>query len=64
MVRNLRVEADSMHALACICRTALTVDLFAKESVRRGQKPLQNTNIAALFEELRAVFSSLFLFLG
>lgn len=40
-----------MHALACICRTALSVDLFAKESVRRGQKPLQNTNIAALFED-------------
>lgn len=40
-----------MHALACICRTALCVDLFAKESVRRGQKPLQNTNIASLFEE-------------
>ncbi|XP_024368196.1 protein TPLATE isoform X2 [Physcomitrium patens] len=36
MVRNLRVEADRMHALACICRTALSVDLFAKESVRRG----------------------------
>lgn len=51
MVRNLRVEADRMHALACICRTALCVDLFAKESIRRGQKPLQNTNIASLFEE-------------
>jgi len=53
MVRNLRVEADRMHALACICRTALSVDLFAKESVRRGQKPLQNTNIAALFEDAK-----------
>jgi hypothetical protein len=52
MVRNLRVAADRMHALACICRTALSVDLFAKETgeVRRGQKPLQNTNKAALFE--------------
>ena len=45
------MEADRMHALACICRAALCVDLFAKESVRRGQKPLQNTNIASLFEE-------------
>lgn len=51
MVRNLRVEADRMHALACICRTALCVDLFAKESVRRGQKPMHNTNISSLFEE-------------
>lgn len=42
-----------MHALACICRTALSVDLFAKESVRRGQKPPQNTNIAALFEDAK-----------
>lgn len=51
MVRNLRVEADRMHALACICRTALCVDLFAKESVRRGQKPLPGTDIASLFED-------------
>ncbi|KAJ7300288.1 hypothetical protein O6H91_20G047800 [Diphasiastrum complanatum] len=51
MVRNLRVEADRMHALACICRTALSVDLFAKESVRRGQKALPGTDIASLFEE-------------
>jgi hypothetical protein len=29
------------------------VDLFAKESVRRGQKPLQNTNIASLFEDIK-----------
>ena len=53
MVRNLRVEADRMHALACICRTALSVDLFAKESVRRGQKPQQNTDIASLFEDVK-----------
>ncbi|KAF2316492.1 hypothetical protein GH714_041833 [Hevea brasiliensis] len=38
MVRNLRAESDRMHALACICRTALCVDLFAKESVRRGME--------------------------
>ncbi|XP_068665411.1 protein TPLATE-like [Aristolochia californica] len=53
MVRNLRAESDRMHALACICRTALCVDLFAKESVRRGQKPLPGTDIAALFEDVR-----------
>ncbi|KAF5205519.1 Tplate-like protein [Thalictrum thalictroides] len=53
MVRNLRAESDRMHALACICRTALCVDLFAKESVRRGQKPLQKTDIASLFEDVR-----------
>ncbi|XP_047314077.1 protein TPLATE [Impatiens glandulifera] len=53
MVRNLRAESDRMHALACICRTALCVDLFAKESVRRGQKPLPGTDIASLFEEVR-----------
>jgi hypothetical protein len=53
MVRNLRVEADRMHALACICRTALIVDLFAKESVRRGQRPLQGTDIASLFEDVK-----------
>ncbi|XP_052191381.1 protein TPLATE [Diospyros lotus] len=53
MVRNLRAESDRMHALACICRTALCVDLFAKESVRRGQKPLPGTDIASLFEEAR-----------
>uniref|UniRef100_A0A2P2ILP0 Protein TPLATE n=1 Tax=Rhizophora mucronata TaxID=61149 RepID=A0A2P2ILP0_RHIMU len=51
MVRNLRAESDRMHALACICRTALCVDLFAKESVRRGQKPLPGTDIASLFED-------------
>ncbi|KAH7433717.1 hypothetical protein KP509_07G082700 [Ceratopteris richardii] len=51
MVRNLRVEADRMHALACICRTALCVDLFSRESVRRGQKPLPGTDIASLFED-------------
>lgn len=53
MVRNLRAESDRMHALACICRTALCVDLFAKESVRRGQKPLSGTDIASLFEDAR-----------
>uniref|UniRef100_A0A5B6ZLC7 Protein TPLATE n=1 Tax=Davidia involucrata TaxID=16924 RepID=A0A5B6ZLC7_DAVIN len=53
MVRNLRAESDRMHALACICRTALCVDLFAKESVRRGQKPLPGTDIASLFEDSR-----------
>ncbi|CAI0457520.1 unnamed protein product [Linum tenue] len=53
MVRNLRAESDRMHALACICRTALCVDLFAKESVRRGQKPLVGTDIASLFEDAR-----------
>ncbi|CAM6095749.1 unnamed protein product [Calypogeia fissa] len=51
MVRNLRVEADRMHALACICRTALCVDLFSKESVRRGQKPLPGTDVTSLFED-------------
>ncbi|GJX27396.1 protein TPLATE [Tanacetum coccineum] len=51
MVRNLRAESDRMHALACICRTALCVDLFAKESVRRSQKPLPRTDIASLFED-------------
>lgn len=51
MVKNLRAESDRMHALACICRTALCVDLFAKESVRRGQKPLPGTDIASLFED-------------
>ncbi|GJY30156.1 protein TPLATE [Tanacetum coccineum] len=51
MVRNLRAESDRMYALACICRTALCVDLFAKESVRRGQKPLPRTAIASLFED-------------
>ncbi|KAJ1427527.1 Armadillo-type fold [Sesbania bispinosa] len=53
MVRNLRAESDRMHALACICRTALCVDLFAKESVRRGQKPVAGTDIASLFEDAR-----------
>ncbi|XP_074376451.1 protein TPLATE-like isoform X2 [Apium graveolens] len=53
MVRNLRAESDRMHALACICRTALCVDLFAKESVRRGQKPLPGTDVISLFEEAR-----------
>ncbi|CAK9168630.1 unnamed protein product [Ilex paraguariensis] len=53
MVRNLRAESDRMHALACICRTALCVDLFAKESVRRGQKPVPGTDIASLFEDAR-----------
>lgn len=53
MVRNLRAESDRMHALACICRTALCVDLFAKESVRRGQKPHSGTDIASLFEDPR-----------
>ncbi|KDP46322.1 hypothetical protein JCGZ_10162 [Jatropha curcas] len=53
MVRNLRAESDRMHAIACICRTALCVDLFAKESVRRGQKPLAGTDIASLFEDAR-----------
>ncbi|PIN09671.1 hypothetical protein CDL12_17741 [Handroanthus impetiginosus] len=53
MVRNLRAESDRMHALACICRTALCVDLFAKESMRRGQKPVAGTDIASLFEDTR-----------
>ncbi|PKU80390.1 protein TPLATE [Dendrobium catenatum] len=53
MVRNLRAESDRMHALACICRTAICVDLFAKESVRRGQKPLPGTDITSLFEDVR-----------
>ncbi|KAL8489940.1 hypothetical protein ACS0TY_025731 [Phlomoides rotata] len=53
MVRNLRAESDRMHALACICRTALCVDLFAKESVRRGQKPTAGTDIVSLFEDAR-----------
>lgn len=53
MVRNLRAESDRMHALACICRTALCVDLFAKENVRRGQKPHAGTDITSLFEERR-----------
>ncbi|GAB2278572.1 hypothetical protein Dimus_013249 [Dionaea muscipula] len=53
MVRNLRAESDRMHALACICRTALVVDLFGKESVRRGQKPLAGTDIVSLFEDVR-----------
>ncbi|MQL89604.1 hypothetical protein Taro_022174 [Colocasia esculenta] len=52
MVRNLRAESDRMHALACICRTALCVHLFARESVRRGQKPLAGTDIASLFEDV------------
>ncbi|KAL5204117.1 hypothetical protein ABZP36_008988 [Zizania latifolia] len=38
MVRNLRAESDRMHALACICQTALCVDLFSKESVRRESR--------------------------
>ncbi|CAL9120090.1 unnamed protein product [Musa textilis] len=53
MVRNLRAESDRMYTLACICRTALCVDLFAKESVRRGQKPLPGTDITSLFEDVR-----------
>ncbi|KAL2564743.1 hypothetical protein AAZV13_19G065300 [Glycine max] len=53
MVKNLRAESDRMYALACICRTALCVHLFAKESVRRGQKPLPGTDIASLFEDAR-----------
>ncbi|KAL0424218.1 UNVERIFIED_CONTAM: protein TPLATE [Sesamum radiatum] len=53
MVRNLRAESDRMHALACICRTALCVYLLAKENVRRGQKPLVGTDIASLFEDAR-----------
>ncbi|XP_010551932.1 PREDICTED: protein TPLATE [Tarenaya hassleriana] len=53
MVRNLRAESDRMHALACICRTALCVHLFARESVRRGQKPLPGTDIISLFEDAR-----------
>ena len=51
MVWNLRVESDQMHALACIFRTSLCVDIFAKESVRRGQKPHTRTDIASLFED-------------
>ena len=45
MVRNLRVEADRMHALACICRAALVVDLFGKESAHRGQRPVAGSDI-------------------
>eukprot|EP00850_Spirogloea_muscicola_P014758 SM000108S14202 [mRNA] locus=s108:143066:149764:- [translate_table: standard] len=52
MVRNLRVEADRMHALACICRTALSLDLFVKESVRRGQRAIPGTDISSLFEDV------------
>lgn len=51
MVRNLRVEADRMHALACICSTALCVDFFVKESARRGQKPMQGTDVSSFFED-------------
>ncbi|KAG2329237.1 hypothetical protein Bca52824_000417 [Brassica carinata] len=40
MVRNLRAESDRMHALACICRTALC-------------KPLSGTNIISLLEDAR-----------
>nr|GEW62563.1 protein TPLATE [Tanacetum cinerariifolium] len=40
-----------------VCRfrylKALCVDLFASESVRRGQKPLIGTDIASLFEDTR-----------
>lgn len=53
MLKNLRAESDRMHALACICRTALCVDLFAKESVRRGQKPVPGTDVISLFEDAR-----------
>ena len=53
MVRNLRAESDQMHALACIFRTSLCVDIFAKESVRREKKPHTGTDIASLFEDLR-----------
>ncbi|EPS63076.1 hypothetical protein M569_11710, partial [Genlisea aurea] len=53
MVRNLRAESDRMHALACICRTALCVHLFTKESVRRGQKPVPGTDIVSLFEDAK-----------
>ena len=42
-----------MHALACIFRTSLCVDNFAKETVWRGQKPHTGTDIASLFEDLR-----------
>ncbi|KAL0906021.1 hypothetical protein M5K25_024481 [Dendrobium thyrsiflorum] len=52
-MRNLRVESDIMHAFARICHAAICVDLFAKESVRRGQKPLPGTAITSLFEDIR-----------
>lgn len=42
-----------MHALARVCRTALAVDLFAKESVRRGQKPMPGTDVSSLFEDAK-----------
>ena len=60
MVRNLRVESDRMYALACICQTALCLDLFVKESARRGQKPLAGTDVSALLEDAhtRKEFSS------
>ena len=51
MARNLRAESDRMHALSCIFRTSLCVDIFAKESVRRGKKPHTRTDIASLFED-------------
>ena len=53
MVRNLRVESDRMHTLACIFQTSLCVDTFAKESVQRGKKPHTGIDIASLFEDLR-----------
>uniref|UniRef100_A0A803LJU3 Uncharacterized protein n=1 Tax=Chenopodium quinoa TaxID=63459 RepID=A0A803LJU3_CHEQI len=54
MVRNLRAESDRMHALAFICRTALCVDLFAKESVRRDvriKEDLNSVTSKSLFRE-------------
>ncbi|KAI9115546.1 hypothetical protein K1719_013215 [Acacia pycnantha] len=44
-----------MLALACICRTALCVDLFSKESVRRSQKPLAGTEATKDIARVRAI---------
>ncbi|KAI0497682.1 hypothetical protein KFK09_020915 [Dendrobium nobile] len=52
-MRNLRAELDHKHALASICHAAICVDLFAKESVQRGQKLLPGTAITSLFEGIR-----------
>ncbi|CAI7877910.1 unnamed protein product [Closterium sp. NIES-53] len=51
MVRGLRAEADRMVALASICRAALCVDLFSKESARRGQRPVTGTDVSSLFDD-------------
>jgi len=53
MIRNLRMEADRMHAMACICRASLSLDLFMKESARRGQRPISGTDVTSLFGDSR-----------